>query len=237
MMTSNLLSKFLPTNVGQSIYEELRAHDDPSQSDIEDQAGLALDEENLRYPDDQFDNAEVFNGEDSRPTTASTTFINRDRTRSQGRADARRNTDVPTSIFLSQSPRLLGDDEEDDVPESLLIEGNDMAGPSATSRPTTRRISQHKRPSAMPGPSSRENRAHWETAQAQQQLHQESRPTSIGQVPGRSNPRLFMDNAKDKAMWRWNNVVDIDGFMHEVYNYYKGRGMWCILLERSLLLA
>jgi autophagy-related protein 9 len=151
-MTSNLLSKFLPSNPGQSIYEELRAHEDPSQSDIEERAGLDLDEENLRYSDNHFDNAEVFNGEDSRLTTASTPFVNRDRTRSQGRGNARHNTDGPTSTYLSQSPRLLEEDEEDDVPESLLIEGNDVTGPSVPSRPTTGGTS-HKRPSAMPGPS------------------------------------------------------------------------------------
>jgi autophagy-related protein 9 len=191
-MTSNLLSKFLPNNPGQSIYEELRAHDDQSQSDIEERAGLDLDEENLRYPEDHFDNAEVFNGEDSRLTTASTPFVNRDRTRSQGRVNARHNTDGPTSTFLSQSPRLLEDDEEDDVPESLLIEGNDVAGPSSPRRPTTGGTPQHKRPSAMPGPSSRENRAHWETAQANQRLHQESRPPSLGQGHVRSNSRLWI---------------------------------------------
>jgi autophagy-related protein 9 len=237
MMTSNLLSKFLPANNGQSIYEELRAHDEPSQLDIEDQAGLALDEENLRYTDDHFDNAEVFSGEDSRITTASTTFLSRDRAQSQGRQDGRHGNDGPASVFLSQSPRLLEDDEEDDVPESLLVEGNDMVGPSTTRKPTTRRTSKHKRPSAMPGPSNRENRAHWETAQAQHQLHQENRAPSNDETPRRTNARLFMGTAKDKAMWRWNNVVDIDGFMHEVYDYYKGRGMACILLERSLSFA
>src|SRR5277367_1234053 len=50
MMTSNIVSRLLPTSNGSpSIYETIRQHDEDSdESDVEERAGLILDEENLR---------------------------------------------------------------------------------------------------------------------------------------------------------------------------------------------
>ncbi|WRT66735.1 uncharacterized protein IL334_003698 [Kwoniella shivajii] len=38
----------------------------------------------------------------------------------------------------------------------------------------------------------------------------------------------------EKALWKWVNVDDLDGFLQEVYDYYKGKGIWCIALARVL---
>jgi autophagy-related protein 9 len=35
-------------------------------------------------------------------------------------------------------------------------------------------------------------------------------------------------------MWRWINVVNLDNFMLQVYNYYTGSGIWCIVLFKVL---
>lgn len=40
--------------------------------------------------------------------------------------------------------------------------------------------------------------------------------------------------AKERALWRWVNVNDLDGFLHQVYLYYVGKGIWAIGLERTL---
>ena len=49
MMASNILSRFLPPATGSpSVYETLRQHDQSSdQSDVEERAGMAPDEESL----------------------------------------------------------------------------------------------------------------------------------------------------------------------------------------------
>lgn len=39
---------------------------------------------------------------------------------------------------------------------------------------------------------------------------------------------------RDRALWRWVNVDDLDGFLREVYSYYVGQGIWCISLSRLL---
>ena len=41
-------------------------------------------------------------------------------------------------------------------------------------------------------------------------------------------------NDYEKALWRWVNVDDLDGFLQEVYDYYKGKGLYCIALARVL---
>lgn len=40
--------------------------------------------------------------------------------------------------------------------------------------------------------------------------------------------------AKERALWRWVNVEDLDAFLQEVYMYYVGKGIWAIGLSRLL---
>lgn len=238
MMASNLLSRLLPTNPsGRSIYDDLRAHDGAeSDADIEERAGLAIDEENLGYHDDELGTADAFNGEESRITTESTAFLagqQNDRTQGAGVGPSRRNK--TQRGWFAQSPRLLEEDGDDDVPASLLIEGNERPGPNSPSQPRVRDGKPNKRQPAIPGPSNRETRAHWEAAQAQQRLHQddEERVPNALQTE-QPTARLLTGSPRDKAMWRWINVINLDNFMEQVYTYYTGSGIWCILLFRVL---
>ncbi|KAI7898327.1 autophagy protein Apg9-domain-containing protein [Cokeromyces recurvatus] len=38
----------------------------------------------------------------------------------------------------------------------------------------------------------------------------------------------------DRTMWRWANVENMDDFFQRVYEYYQGKGIYCILLARFL---
>lgn len=232
MMTSNLLSRLLPTNAtGRSIYDDLRAHDEAS--DLDEEAGLALDEENLRFRDEELGNAEAF-GEESHITTESTAFLPRQQRRRQheGGSAPRGKSQ---SRWIAQSPRLLDEDGDDDVPASLLIEGNDIPGPSKPTTPRSRQGKIPKRSSAVPGTSNRETRAHWEAAQEQQRLHREEDSTSRAMLPPRA--RFGLLAGEEKALWRWANVINLDAFVEEVYEYYVGAGILCILLDKALNLA
>lgn len=234
MMASNILSRLLPANPsGRSIYDDLRAHDEGSESDLEERAGLALDEENLNFRDDELRAADVFNGEESRLTTESTAFLTQQQRQPRGNKSSGK-SQSGRSKWVAQSPRLLEEDGDDDVPASLLIEGHDLAGPSSTKPPRSRPGKHQKRGPPVPGPSSRENRAHWEAAQAQQRLHQDN--DFEGPIPIRKSGSLS-SNAREKAMWRWINTTNLDIFIREVYDYYNGAGMWTIILERVLNLA
>ncbi|PBP26073.1 putative mitochondrial carrier protein, partial [Diplocarpon rosae] len=234
MMTSNLLSRLLPMNpTGRSIYDDLRAHDE--ESDLEEQAGLALDEENLGFRDDELGIADAF-GEESRITTESTAYLTGQQHNRQHRiGNAQRGKSQ--SRWTAQSPRLLEEEMDDEVPASLLIEGNDLPGPSTPTKPGPRQGKAPKRNTAIPGSSNKETRAHWEAAQAQQRLHREE--DNLPGIPQAARHTFgpLSGSAREKAMWRWINVVNLDGFVEEVYGYYNGSGIWCIILEKALNLA
>jgi autophagy-related protein 9 len=230
MMSSNILSRLLPANPpGRSIYEDLRAHDEASESDIEEQAGMAVDEENLSFRDDELENADVFDGEDSRITTGSTA-----RPLAGGRPLAGRQNKKAQkshSKWITRSPRLLEDDGDDDVPASLLIEGNDPS----SSRPRKSEPNRQRKQAAVPGAADRETRAHWEATQAQQRLHQEEEVmVRNGPQTARPTVGLLTSNPREKAIWRWINITNLDSFIRDVYDYYTGSGIWCIVLTRVL---
>ncbi|KAK4700840.1 autophagy-related protein 9, partial [Phenoliferia sp. Uapishka_3] len=55
----------------------------------------------------------------------------------------------------------------------------------------------------------------------------------VGGILG--NPRASVGmGARERALWRWINVEDLDSFLQEVYLYYVGKGVWAISLSRAL---
>lgn len=67
-------------------------------------------------------------------------------------------------------------------------------------------------------------------------LPNNSNATGPIHLPGSRGGALYNSNLspKDRALWRWVNVVDLDGFLQEVYSYYVGKGIWCISLSLGL---
>jgi autophagy-related protein 9 len=122
---------------------------------------------------------------------------------------------------------MLYDDGDDDVPASLLIEGESGAGPNKSLPP---RPSQTDDPPSMAGPSAHDAQTRWTAAQAQQRLHRDDNAKRPGAPVPRAN--IIIGDPKEKALWTWINVVNLDHFMTEVYEYYVGAGIWCICLEQ-----
>ncbi|KAI1489689.1 autophagy protein Apg9 [Biscogniauxia mediterranea] len=221
-MPQNLFSRLVPSTDDRPFYERLRANHD---ADIESRAGLDVDEENL---------AHSFHDDDLDPATTGL-----------GLADSRVSTRSPVDgtrgVRGGISRRGAGsrwpppeDDVDNDVPASLLVEG-----PGATTpRPNPRRSGPHpSRNPAVAGPSSRRTQTQWETAQAHQRLHQDDEDGPLlgggeGAFPARRPG--YTGSPKEKAMYRWANVSNLDVFIRDVYDYYLGAGMWCILLDRFL---
>ncbi|KAG4026567.1 hypothetical protein MFRU_039g00450 [Monilinia fructicola] len=242
MMTSNLISRLLPSNAqGRSIYDEMRAHDEASESDVEERAGMALDEENLRFLDDELGNpADVFDGES---VTESMAFLPGQEQTPQKSGHDRKGKGKGRSHHLAESPRLLEEDPDDDVPASLLIEANNRhLDPGTPNHSRMRQTALPKRAPAVPGPSAREarearERAHWEMTQAQQKLHEdEARGPGALQTPYPTprNPGLLTGSPKDKAMYGWATVNNLDNFIRDVYEYFEGAGIWCIILAKVI---
>ena len=227
MMASNILSRFLPPALGTpSVYETLRQHDEPSdQSDVEERAGMMLDEENLgrRFQDHELEEG-LFDAAASPATEAAPGLLG-GKSREPSRRAGRRQTH-----YTKSSRRDEADEIDDEVPQSLLIEGDQDAllGPIAHQQRDTR-------PPPIVGPASRETRAKWQATQKQQRLHQDAasvRPQA--RMPThRGRPAATLD-PKEMAMWRWANVENLDNFLKDVYDYFLANGIWCILLSRTL---
>ncbi|KAK4185274.1 autophagy-related protein 9 [Podospora australis] len=219
-MAPKVLSKIIPSTKGRSFYEDLRARD--RDLDPEGRAGL-LDEDNLNqnFQDYDLEHAEGLTVDDSR--------ITMERGGSSVQM-GRSKTNGPT-------PWLVHDDDGDnDVPPSLLVEHHDghTAGLAGPSRGKQGEQTKH----AIPGSS--KARSQWEATQAHHRLHNDD---SLGPPKRRNNAptSLFTGgvsgSAKKRAEWRWANVSNLDTFIKDVYDYYLGCGMWCILLERVLHLV
>ncbi|KAK1753468.1 autophagy protein Apg9-domain-containing protein [Echria macrotheca] len=210
-MAPNVFSKFVP---GRSFYEELRAGDDAN-----DRAGL-LDEENLNHDfrDYDLENAEGFPIDDSRAALPE--------------GAGRRQTGGRDRRAGGLGWPIHDDDGDNDVPASLLVEHHEDP---ANMRGQQRRNAGGHRVPAVPGSS--KVRAQWETAQAHQRLHHDDPvPPSHRHMdtPGSFSAGILSGSPKNKAEWRWANVLNLDTFVKDVYDYYLGCGIWCILLDRVL---
>ncbi|CAN8104986.1 unnamed protein product [Discula destructiva] len=219
-MASNLFSKLVPSTQQRSFYDQLRARDD---DDVEDQAGSAMDEQNLNhhFQDDEID-PKTLAIESSRTTTASGAR------HSPARGRHQRAYRWPTQ----------DDDGDNEVPPSLLVEAHQkdaLTRPENAPRNTTRSGN-----APVPGPSTRRSRTEWDAAKTQHRLHQnDTAPRPFGRAA--AEPRTIgssvIGTAKQKAEWRWANVDNLDNFMQNVYDYYRGNGFWCILIDRLLHLV
>ena len=226
-MASNILSRVLPPALGTpSVYETLRQHDESSdQSDREERAGMTLDEENLggRFQDHELEEG-LFDAAASHVSEA-IPGNSRGKSKEPSKRAAQRHKQS------QKSPRRDDADEMDDeVPQSLLIEGDQ----DEVSVPIDH-LPQDRRPPPIVGPTSREIRAKWSATQEQQRLHHDAgsaRPLHRKSFH-RGQPLAMLD-PKEMAMWRWANVENLDNFLKDVYDYFLGNGIWCILLSRLL---
>lgn len=231
-MASNIFSRLAPQSRGsRSFYEELRGKRD-GDMDIEEHAGLDIDEENLkeRFQDYDVDHVQDLAIEDSRATLESNANLrNPPGTTGSGTQD-RANRRAPNSKWLSQE-----DDGDNDVPASLLFEPHEA---EVEANGAARKMaSMPGRQNAIPGPSNRRTHAQWETTQAQQRLHPSDSIKPTRSQPKRLARGLASGSEKEKALWRWVNVSNLDFFVQDVYYYYRGSGFWCIVCARALHLV
>ncbi len=222
MMASNLVSRLLPTGNGSpSIYETLRQHDESSDdSDTEQRAAIALDEENLgsRFRDLDVEDARL------NPSHASGRKYSNNTRRHKLRWSR-----------VKRPGSLEVEDADDEVPASLLIEGESQeSSPRRTIHPASPAEIPNN-PIPISGPATTAARNQWEITQANQVLY----PPETAQSTRLSRPStelrgLSLADPKQKAMWRWANVENLDNFLAEVYVYYLGNGFLSIMLQRSL---
>ncbi|SCU92664.1 LANO_0E01684g1_1 [Lachancea nothofagi CBS 11611] len=80
----------------------------------------------------------------------------------------------------------------------------------------------------------------WDEEKQQRQKFQPSVPrifndfANITQTPA---TRLSTLSSRERALWKWANVENLDIFLQEVYQYYLGNGFYCICIEKALNIA
>ncbi|KAM5475338.1 autophagy protein atg9 [Microsporum audouinii] len=229
-----MMNRFMPTSsaTAPSIYETLRQYDNDSDgSDIENRAGMAVDEENLgdQYADYELEDA-LTHASDSQ-SRQSSPFSRRSRSAPRG--------GFGNTTMMTATPAGAEDTEEadDEVPASLLVEGNAVPVSPLPPPPLQPRrssdIGEHSLHLRGPSTSS-QTRNRWETAApAIPRNDQEGHPRVWGV---KQHAGLALADPKEKALWRWANVENLDNFLQEVYDYFLGNGIWSIMLSRTLSL-
>ncbi|KAF2739437.1 autophagy-related protein 9 [Polyplosphaeria fusca] len=231
MMASNFLSRLLP-NASDEPYQDGRSsppqnHRRPS---ADDQGEMDIDEENFeaRFEAQDLENL-LADATSSQMTTESTAFLPQNNDRKVNAQHAR--AAAARSPAWRQPSSAAPLDDDDDVPESLLLEGG--RDPPAFRK--NQRAPAEGLPPPVPGPSTRQTQAQWDATRRQQRLHDEGQsPAPVPQwgVSGRSGP--YAVDPRDRAFWLWVNVQDLDRFLQAVYGYYAGRGIYSILLRKVL---
>ncbi|MCJ1445757.1 MAG: autophagy protein atg9 [Stictis urceolatum] len=221
-MASNIISRLMPPGTSPSIYETMKEYDDDSDTDIEERAGLS---EQPRYRDNDLDSAlnDAIDGStrlDEQPSSQEEPFAG---------PSSRRVTSRQRNIQQT----LDGDEADDDVPAELLVETDEVGNPIASPDLPAKRQRPLPKPIPALGQTSGAERAKWDATQQQQQLHKDH--TLRPAYTSRPRPRggLIVD-PKEKAMWRWTNVQNLDVFLQNVYEYYCEKGIYSIMLSRII---
>ncbi|KAJ5814735.1 Autophagy-related protein 9 [Penicillium riverlandense] len=240
MMSSNVLSRFLPPTGSPSVYETIRQHDVGSDSsDVEERAGMVDQQDH--FSDGELEDA-LADARDSEIASPNDALLGQQRSR-KGKAPEESPTSAPRSRWRKPSrPRWMTresstgyelDEQDEDVPQSLLVEGPLDEDQQLNLPPPPSHDLSDASTSPNPRPSPQPRRSPWETRGPRQPPDLES-----SRPPGRwstaQHPSLANADPKEKAMWRWANVEDLDNFIKDVYIYFLGNGIWSIFLGRAL---
>ncbi|KAJ5631241.1 Autophagy-related protein 9 [Penicillium longicatenatum] len=237
MMSSNILSRFLPPTDSPSVYEAIREHDAESDSsDVEERAGMGPMGDQENYSDGELEDA-LADARDSELSSPTAALLGRPSPKTNPRGSPsvsrRRKPSRPRWMTQASPQGYELDDRDEDVPQSLLVEGHDDEDLKSRLPPPPQMMpSRSRTPSPRPSPHPAPPRR-WETSHNRQPSDTDNRHPWTRWFYGQHLSLANVD-PKKKAMWRWANVEDLDNFLKDVYIYFLGNGFWSILLSRAL---
>jgi autophagy-related protein 9 len=215
-----IISQRDSTRITQSFYQKLRENDDHSPE-------IPSDEENLLQQLHGIDQGQIDAlMADSRgssniilPNSIRRESINRDRA-------------------SPWSPRHEGD-IYGDVPASLLVEARSLeaAGPDGF---VPYVLGQRNEFSVAPARSDDPDMATTQQpglGRRQYHLHVADVDPDIRHGAYHAKSASDMDVMREQALWQWVNTTNLDRFVNQVYQYYRGSGLWCITCSRALHLC
>ncbi|QIW99821.1 hypothetical protein AMS68_005339 [Peltaster fructicola] len=206
MMASKMLSRLLPVAEGDvSMYESMRYHADV-RPDIEGQYRRDPDDDD--DPEDMLYDASIHArpfrdnafSPQTQPSLSSSPILERTR-----------------ALWSAHKGKRRLDDD-DDVPESLLLDGKDQTGTIVEEQP------EHKAMKAA---------AQWHTAQ-RPSVHHIPRPVRSDHSRDAHPAYPARSKAQSQAMWLYTNASNLDAFLLEVYQYYVQHGVWSVILSKAI---
>ncbi|KAJ4383248.1 autophagy protein atg9 [Didymella sp. IMI 355093] len=222
-MASNLLSRLLPSATDEPFENDpLNPQPRRSSTSTDGQRDMDIDEENFGAYFEPQDLEHLLEEASGSQMTVDSRAVSPEALRKPNAPPGINTANRAAGWKQPTAARSARVEEDDDVPQSLLLEG----GPPSPE--ATRGL-----PPPVPGPSTRHTRAQWDTTQRQQRLHDD-----MTGMPANTWGRTgqFNVNPKEKALWLWVNQTDLDAYMKDVYEYYRGHGIYSMLLKRFLTL-
>jgi autophagy-related protein 9 len=208
MMSSRVLSRLLPVAEGDvSVYENLmRDHTRYADLEAQHETGAA----GQFHDDDDDPEALLYDARHEQDPSQSATV----------------SPETPAARKWLGTGGKRRVDEDEDVPESLLLEPR---GKTASSTPASNR---------SPTLARARTDAQWRATQQQHGLHAPASPRQARAVPANVaiSPGNLQAEKHAQAMWQYTNASNLDAFLLEVYEYYVSHGVWSMLLSRALSL-
>ncbi|KAF3031733.1 autophagy protein atg9 [Didymella heteroderae] len=222
-MASNLLSRLLPSATDEPFEDDpLNPQPRRSSTSTDGRHEMDIDEENFGAYFEPQDLEHLLEEASGSQMTVDSRAVSPEALRKPSAPPGINTANRVAGWKQPTAARSAPVEDDDDVPQSLLLEG----GPPSPE--ATRGL-----PPPVPGPSTRRTRAQWDTTQRQQRLHDDMARTPVN-TWGRTGH--FNVNPKEKALWLWVNQTDLDAYMKDVYEYYRGHGIYSMLLKRFLTL-
>ncbi|KAI5806382.1 autophagy protein Apg9-domain-containing protein [Geopyxis carbonaria] len=222
---SRLLSHIFDKNAS-SIYETIREHDTAPSSEldfdeIEERAGMLPKRAQFNI----FNSFQKMDSSTVRPKRPSF----RDTDHPDLTADSSRRV-FPALSGPGRTPPSINPKEDDDnfeVPQSLLFQSEPAPHDQILNRDKYTQNEQAHQKKWTPSPVSTScNNAEWNVS---------SEHSVLAEPRFRRNQaQLGLMDPKERALWKWANVENLDNFLHDVYIYFTGKGMYNILLSRIL---
>ncbi|RPB29502.1 APG9-domain-containing protein [Terfezia boudieri ATCC MYA-4762] len=212
---------------GRSLYETLRQQDDDEDSDNPDdlEAGVGM---SAAHQDEELEGPNDYELRPPLDLTASRYSQTEIRQSPFGSGSRSRSGGSSRLNYMSaQLPQP--DTEAEEVPASLLVEGTGL-GIREPYRDTVRgaKLPAHSTVH-QGGPVRSTAHAHWvDSEPARRRREQVRTQEEIHQA------RIGLIDPKQRALWKWANVESLDNFLHDVYQYYVGNGIYSICLHRFL---
>lgn len=136
---------------------------------------------------------------------------------------------------IRQEDNSCQDSDDDEVPQSFMIEATrkPSSSPNVVHSSKGKGRSQHLYSTSARSIPQETVHTHEMLPPLPSELDGDVVTQTLPQQRPSPKPIHELD-ARERALWNWVNVYNLDAFLQEVYTYYEGKGIYPIALTRGL---